>query len=85
MARCEDLSVEFNPVDLVAGAPRSFAHLTFEVGHDLFGFDHVLEHGLNLVDGVVSALDLELVDHEFLRLVGHACPVQKPLSQELGE
>ena len=69
VARCENLSVEFNPVDLIAGAPGSFAHLPFQVGHDLLGFDHVLEHGLYLVYSVVAALDLELVYHKFLGLV----------------
>ena len=85
VARCEDLGVELNPVDLVAGAPRSLTHLAFKVGHDLLGFDHVLEHGLDLVDGVVTALYLELVDHEFLSLAGHTCPVQESLGEEFGE
>lgn len=59
--------------------------MRFEIGVDLLRLDHVLKHRLDLVNSVMSALNLKLVDHELFSLVRHTCPVKKPLSEQFGE
>jgi len=59
--------------------------LRFEIRVDLLRLDHVLKHGLDLVDSVMPTLYLELVDHNLFSLVGYTCSIEKPLSEQFSE
>ena len=55
-----------------------------EVFHHLLRLYHILKHCFDLVDGIVAALDLQFVNHEFLSLVRNTGSVQQSLGEHIG-
>jgi hypothetical protein len=81
----EDLSLELHVLDKGSKVSGPGCQLLLVVLDDLLRLKHILEHGFNLVDSVVAALNLQLVDHQLLCLARHRGLVQQPLSQKVGK
>ena len=52
------------------------------VVHGLLTLHNVLKHRLDLVDGIVPAFYLQLLDHELLCFIGNTSLVEKPLREQ---
>ena len=60
----QDFCREFNAFNI-----RTTAFALSELRHHLLRLNHVLEHRLDLVDCIVAALNLKLLDHQLLCLI----------------
>jgi hypothetical protein len=63
MATGKNLSTELNILYKSTKVSWPLREFLFVVLHDLLGLEHILKHGLDFVDGVVTALNLQFVDH----------------------
>lgn len=68
VATCEDLSAELYILDKCSEVALSLREFLSVVLHDLLTLEHVLEHSLDFVDGIMAALNLQLVDHQLFSL-----------------
>ena len=60
----QDFCREFNAFNI-----RTTAFALSKLRHHLLRLNHVLEHRLDLVDCIVAALNLKLLDHQLLCLI----------------
>lgn len=77
VSACENFNREFNIFhDITASG-------FLEVLIKIFGFDHILEHSLDLVYCVVAAFDSKLLYHLLLCFIGQGGLVEKSLGQKV--
>ena len=59
----KNLSTKLNILDQGSKVSWPLREFLLVILHNLLRLKHVLEHGLDLVDGVMTALNLQFVDH----------------------
>lgn len=78
MPASQNLSLKFNVLDNFG----TLMHSVPVVLHGLLTLHNVLKHRLDLVDRIVSAFYLQLLDHELFCFIGNTSLVEKPLREQ---
>lgn len=68
MPTSKNLCTKLNILDQGPKVSWPLREFLLVIFHNLLRLEHVLEHGLDLVDSVVTTLNLQFVDHKLLSL-----------------